>query len=145
MPPSPFSLWAWLKTEKRFKHISESTGRMDHQSFQEYNARSRSLMLASTTYYLAEVVLLAGLVCMGTQEKRKKERKEARRPSSRATAMEATAAASTHAASERRLLAAVMIACRESEPFSPPGAPCTSWAVSAHDRSCRPHRRMMPS
>ena len=76
-------------------------------------------MLASTTYYLAEVVLLAGLVCMGTQEK-KEERKEARRPSSRATAMEATAAASTHAASERRLLAAVMIACRESEPFSPP-------------------------
>ncbi|KAG2609178.1 hypothetical protein PVAP13_4KG150243 [Panicum virgatum] len=115
---------------------------MDHQSFQEYNARSRSLMLASTTYYLAEVVLLAGLVCMGTQEKRK----EARRPSSRATAMEATAAASTHAASERRLLAAVMIACRESEPFSsPPGAPCTSWAVNAHDRPCRPHRRMMPS
>jgi len=77
-------------------------------------------MLASTTYYLAEVVLPAGLVCMGTQEKRKKERKEARRPSSRAAAMEATAAASTHAASERRVLAAVMIACRESEPFSPP-------------------------
>jgi len=76
-------------------------------------------MLASTTYYLAEGVLLAGLVCMGTQEK-KEERKEARRPSSRAAAMEATAAASTHAASERRLLAAVMIACRESEPFSPP-------------------------
>ena len=119
MPPSPFHFGHDLKTEKRFKHISESTGRMDHQSFQEYNARSRSLMLASTTYYLAEVVLLAGLVCMGTQEK-KEERKEARRPSSRATAMEATAAASTHAASERRLLAAVMIACRESEPFSPP-------------------------
>lgn len=34
--------------------------------------------------------------------------------------MEATAAASTHAASERRVLAAVMIACRESEPFSAP-------------------------